>query len=110
MRSFDGLIVPGICDSCMSFVLWIQSCIAKKQMLMCLVCSVGFNDSTMSIVGLLSLKMGVRPSCSSPSSHNTNLIYFAVFAAVTAAMNLASVKLSAVKDCVLDLYTTAPPA
>ena len=34
---------------------------------------------------------------------------FAVFAAITAAMNSASVELRAVSDCVFDLHTTAPP-
>ena len=36
-------------------------------------------------------------------------MYLAVLAAVTAAMNSASVELSAVSDYVFDLYTTAPP-
>ena len=34
---------------------------------------------------------------------------FAVLAAVAAAMSFASIKLSAVGDCVLDLQTVAPP-
>ena len=38
-----------------------------------------------------------------------DLIYFTVFAAVTAAINFASVELKAVIDCVLDLKTIAAP-
>ena len=36
-------------------------------------------------------------------------MYLAVLAAVTAAMNSASVELNAVGDCVFDLQTVAPP-
>ena len=36
-------------------------------------------------------------------------MYLAVLAAVTAAMNSASVELSAVSDCVFDLQAIAPP-
>ena len=82
---------------------------AKYRMSMCRVRSVGFRDATMSIVGLLSSYMGVGSVCSNPSSERTERMYLAVFAAVTAAMNSASVELRAVSDCVFDLYTTAPP-
>ena len=53
--------------------------------------------------------MGVGSAWLNPSLVSTDLMYFAVFAAVTAAMNSASVELRAVSDCVFDLYTTAPP-
>ena len=63
VRSSRGLITPGMCVSLMSFDLRIQSCIAKKQIWICLVCSVGFCDATISIVGLLSLYIGVGLVC-----------------------------------------------
>ena len=47
--------------------------------------------------------MGVGFGCSNPSLLRTDLIYFAVFAAVTAAINSASVELRAVRDYVFDL-------
>ena len=56
----------------------------------------------MSIVGLLSLYIGAGSVYAKPSLHRTNLMYFVVFATVTAAINLASVELSAVNDCVYD--------
>ena len=103
MRSSDRLMTPGICERRTSFDLCIQSWIAKKWMLMCLVRYVGFCDTTMSIVGLLSLYIGVGSVCMKPSLHKTDLMYFAVFTAVTAAMNFALVELRAVKDWVFDM-------
>ena len=63
----------------------------------------------MSAVGLLSLQMGVGSVCSEPNSHKMDQMNFAVFAAVTAATNSASVEPSTVGDCVFDLWTVAPP-
>ena len=63
----------------------------------------------MLMAGLLSLCIGVGFDCSKPSSFRTDLMCFAVFAAVTAAMNSASVELNAVGDWVFDQHTTAPP-
>ena len=73
------------------------------------VLSVGLWELTTSIVGLLSSQIGVGPACLNPSSARTDLTCFAVFEAVTAAVNSASVELSAASDCVLDLQTVGPP-
>ena len=78
-------------------------------MSVCLVCLVGFCEAMTSIVGLSSSQMGVGSVCSKPNSCKTDQMHFAVLAAVTAAMNSASVKLSAADDCVFDLQTVAPP-
>ena len=78
-------------------------------MSVCLVCSVGFCKATKSVVGLLSSQTGIGSVCSNPNSCKTDQMCFAVFAAVTAAMNSASVEPSAVDDCVFDLQTVAPP-
>ena len=93
----------------MSFDLCIQSSIAKKQMLICLICSVGFCDATMSMVGLLSSYIRVGSVCLNSSSGKIDHIYFAVFAAITVAINSASVELREVRECVFDQYTTVPP-
>ena len=63
----------------------------------------------MSTVGLLSSQIGVGSVCLNPNSHKIKRMHLAVLAAVTAAMNSASVELSAVSDCVFDLWTVAPP-
>ena len=63
----------------------------------------------MSAVGLLSSQIGVGSVCSNPNSHKIERMCLAVLAAVTAAMNSASVELNAVSDCVFDLQTIAPP-
>ena len=60
----------------------------------------------MSIADLSSSYIGVRLVCSLSS---TVLMYLTVFAAVTAAINSASVELRAVIDCDLEWYTIAPP-
>ena len=64
---------------------------AKNQISMWRVRLVGFLDVTVSMVGLLSLYIGVGLFCSNLSSMSTDLIYFVVFAAVTTAINSASV-------------------
>ena len=63
----------------------------------------------MSVVGLLSSQIGVGSVCLNPDSHEIDRMCLAVLAAVTAAMNSASVELNAVGDCVFDLWTIAPP-
>ena len=63
----------------------------------------------MSTVGLLSSQIGVGSVCLNPDSRNVDRMHLAVLAAVTAAMNSASVELNAVSDCVFDLQTIAPP-
>ena len=107
--SSDGFIIPGVCESKMSFDECTQSCVAKNQMSVCRVCSVGFCKATMSTVCLLSLQTGVGSVCLNPNSCEMDQMCFAVLAAVTAAINSASVEPSAVGDCVLDPWTIAPP-
>ena len=63
----------------------------------------------MSTVGVLSSQIGVGSVCSNPDSRKIDRMCLAVLAAVTAAMNSASVELNAVSDCVFDLQTVAPP-
>ena len=108
VRSSAGLITPLMWCIDMSR-LSIQSCMAKNLMSICRDLCVGFFEFTMSMVGLLSSYIGVGPSCLKPSSFNTARMNLAVLAAVTAAINSASVELSAVMDCAFDLYTIAPP-
>ena len=98
VRSSEGFIIPGMCESRMSLDECTQSCIAKNLMSMCRVHSVGFCDAMTSTVGLLSSQMGVGSVCSNPSSRTIDRMYLAVLAAVTAAMNSASVELNAVSD------------
>ena len=109
VRSLEGFVIPGVCESNVSFDKCAQSCIAKNRMSMCCVCFVGFCELTTSAVSLLSLQMGVGSVCSKPNSCKTDQMCFAVFAAVTAVTNSASVEPSAVDDCVFDLQTVAPP-
>ena len=63
----------------------------------------------MSVTGLSSLHVGVGSVHSNPDLRGTNQMQLAVSAAVTAAMNSASVEPSAVSNCVLDPHTIAPP-
>ena len=107
--SLEGFGIPGVWESNMSCVKCTQSCVAKNWMSVCRVCSVGFCKAMMSTVSLLSLQMGVGSVCLKPNSDRTKRMHLAVFVAVTAAMNLASVKLWAVGDCVPALHATAPP-
>ena len=61
-------------------------------------------------LGTAPLQTGVGSVClNPPSSCRTSPMCFAVLAAVIAAMNSASTKLSTANDCALDLQTIAPP-
>ena len=82
----------------------------EPNILMCLDLSVGLHELTMVMADSFSSYIGVGPSWVNPSSDITDLIYLAVFAAVTAAISSASVELGVTMDCALDLYYTMAPS
>ena len=63
---------------------------------------VGLFVFMISIADLLSLYIGVGLSHITPCSESIDCMYLMFFAAATAAMRSASVKLMAVIDCALD--------
>ena len=89
---------------------FLHSWIAKCWILMCLALGVGRSSLTIAMAASLLMYRIVGVSIKYPNLWSTVRRYLTVLAAVTAAMNSASVLLVLHVDWSFDLYAMTPPA